>query len=149
MYAAHKHTDLRPDRPRRLMMVTPDNLTTNHSEERPRADHTPATLSLTLSSKTPPRKPSGSSGLLSISCLDSLLGARTKRCTLLPHSPVSVGWLCCVRVMGPKFGSVAPRTSVWSRSQQGRAGGQRSQAGGESRREGDGGGESGGHVLGG
>ena len=38
--AAHKHTDSRPVRSRRLMMLTPTYLSTSPSEECPRANHT-------------------------------------------------------------------------------------------------------------
>ena len=62
----------------------------------------PTTLPPTLTFKTLPWKlPLGRSGLLSLSCLFSLLGpnvgglAVNAACTFLPHSLVSAGCLCC------------------------------------------------------
>ena len=46
----------------------------------------PQTPSLTLSLEAFPLKPSGSSGLLSTSCLDSLPGPCNELCTFLPHN---------------------------------------------------------------
>ena len=68
--ADHKHVDPRWVGTRRLMMLMPDYLTTNQSEECPWADHTPCN---TLFSKTFPWKPAESLGLLKTSYLDSLL----------------------------------------------------------------------------
>ena len=39
LYAAHQHVDFRPVGTRRLMMLSPTNLTTNPSEKCPQADH--------------------------------------------------------------------------------------------------------------
>ena len=65
----------------------------------------PRTLSPTLSLKTLPWKPSGSSGPLSMSCPFSLLGNCNKRCTFFRHFPGSVDWLYCTS--GPQW------TQVW------------------------------------
>ena len=43
MHADHLHVDPRPVGTRRLMMLTPDDLTANQSEECPQADRTPTT----------------------------------------------------------------------------------------------------------
>jgi len=47
--------------------------------------------------------PSGSSGLLSTSCLDSLLGICNRHYTFLHHNRVSVDWLFYSQVSGPIF----------------------------------------------
>ena len=63
MHADHHHVDPRPAGTRRFMMLTlkipPCYLTTNQSEGCPQADHTPATLSLTLSLNTLPESHPG------------------------------------------------------------------------------------------
>ena len=59
--------------------------------------YSPQPSSLTLCLETFPWKPLGSWGLLSTSCLDSLLGACNKLCTFLHHSPVSVNCLYCMQ----------------------------------------------------
>ena len=53
--------------------------------------------------KPPLWMPSGSWGLLNMSCLFSLLDTCNKHWTFLNHNPVSVGWLYCAQVSGPKF----------------------------------------------
>lgn len=89
----------------------PYYFTTNQSEES-HAFH--SWLPQTCPLKTLPWKQSGSSSLLSTSCPISLLGACNKCCTILHHSPVSVGGLCCTWARGLKFGLV----TVWSSDQQ-------------------------------
>ena len=59
------------------MVLTPNYLPTNQSEECPQADRPPHNL------PPSPWKPLGSSGLLSTSCLDALLGACERRCSFL------------------------------------------------------------------
>ena len=56
--------------------------------------------------KTRTWKPSGSSGLLSTSCLSIILAwhPANKCCTFLHHNPVSVAWLCC---------AAGKQTQVW------------------------------------
>ena len=60
------------------MMLIPDYLTTNQSEEWPEADHAPCSIlprPVSVFLKTCPWKSLESVGLLSISCQDPLLGA--------------------------------------------------------------------------
>ena len=133
MYADHKHIDPRLNRTKRLMMVTPDFLTTNQSEECPRADWAPCDPVPHPVFRTAPCRLSGSLGLWNISCLLSLLDTCNKHCPSLHHALVSGGWLCWVQVSGPKFGSVMPRTLAWNKSQRGRW--QRNQVRGGSSRE--------------
>ena len=83
--------------------MTPDYLTTNQSEECPRADDTlhnplphPVLKNLSL-------KAFGEFRSLSTSCLDSLLGACNKRCTFLHQNLVSVdrfGNMFVIRLCG-------------------------------------------------
>ena len=88
------------------MMLTPDYLTTNQSEECPGADHTPH--------KPPPHpifknlslKAFREFGHLSTSCPDSLLGSCNKHHTFLHHNLVSVDWLYCMQMSRPEFGLV-------------------------------------------
>lgn len=65
-----------------------------------------ATLSLALPLKTSPCTTSRSLGLLSIRCLDSLLGSCNNHGAFLHHNLMSIGWFCCTRAGGPKIGSV-------------------------------------------
>lgn len=65
-----------------------------------------ATLSLALSLKNFPCTTSRSLSLLSIRCLDSLLGFCNNHGTFLQHNLMSIGWFCCTRACGPKIGSV-------------------------------------------
>ena len=58
---------------------------------------------ITRRSLPSPCESSGSSGLLSASCLDSLLGACNKCGAFLHHNHVSVDWLYCTQVSKPKF----------------------------------------------
>ena len=74
LYAAHKDIDPKSVRTRRLMLATPDYLTTNQSEKCPQANHTlcnafphPVFKNLVL-------KVMGRLGLSNIRYLDSLLG---------------------------------------------------------------------------
>lgn len=69
----------------------------------------PPTPSLMLFFKMLPRKPLGSSGLLSSGCPGLLAWHRGINCTFLHHNPVSVEWLYCTWVNGPKSGSVTWR----------------------------------------
>ena len=65
-----------------------------------------ATLSLGLSLKNFHCTTSRSLSLLSIRCLDSLLGFCNNHGTFLQHNLMSIGWFCCTRACGPKIGSV-------------------------------------------
>ena len=65
-----------------------------------------ATLSLALSLKNSPCTTSRSLSLLSIRCLDSLLGSCNNHDTFLHHNLMSICWFCCTRACGPKIGSV-------------------------------------------
>lgn len=65
-----------------------------------------ATLSLALPLKTSPCTTSRSLGILSIRCLDSLLGSYNNHGAFLHHNLMSIGWFCCTRAGGLKIGSV-------------------------------------------
>ena len=101
---------------RTLMMLTPPPQFPHHQPVRRMSTswpHISQLLSLTLSLKTFPLESLGHLGLLSTSCLDSLLGAWRKYCTFLHHNLVWEEWLCYVGLGGPEFDSATRLRLRW------------------------------------
>ena len=107
----HQHTDPRPIGTRRWMMLTseilPSYLTTKQPEECPPADQAPWNPLLQLSFKVLPWKPLGSWGLLSLSCLFSLLGPLlSQSLSRLDKWQVGPVMLCCSPALRPSRNSL-------------------------------------------
>ena len=103
MRAVRKHVDSRPVGTRKLVMLTPNYLTTNQSNVHERiTTPLPRPVFGNLSLKA-----FGEFKPVSASCLDRLLGACNKPCTCLQPNPVSVPALYWTWVSGPELASAA------------------------------------------
>lgn len=99
---------------RRWMVLIPNDLSVNQSEEGPWADHTLHNPpSLTLSLKTLPCESWENSGLLNTSCLDSSLSTCKKCCTFLHHDLESVDGLYRVDPKKPRIQICIGTTTIF------------------------------------
>ena len=97
-------------------MVDDVNSHVSHRQagECPQADHAPTTSLPHSSLKIFPWKPSGSSDW-ALAVPNFCTAHYNKRCTFLPHNPMSVDRLYCAQTSGPKFGSVTEVFLYWCR----------------------------------
>ena len=97
-------------------MVDDVNSHVSHCQagECPQADHAPTTSLPHSSLKIFPWKPSGSSDW-ALAVPNFCTAHYNKRCTFLPHNPMSVDRLYCAQTSGPKFGSVTEVFLYWCR----------------------------------
>ena len=96
------------------MMLTLDYLTTNQSEECPQADHITHNPSPSPCLYKPfPESLQGVQVFQALATWTSCLVPCNKCCTFLHHNQVSVDWLYCVQITGPKFGSVTFWPNIW------------------------------------